>query len=93
MSSPRKEEFTAIVPDRQRHLLPIQEISETGCYVELTTGRLIRVTPNMLTVGGTVFQGFSAAQPWLVGKISNNPHLPIDEARITAANASLTVNF
>lgn len=73
--------------------LSIQKINSPGCYVDSRTGDLYRVTPEMLTVGGTVFYGFVSREPWNVTRISDDYTLPLDEARIIAANASLNINF
>ncbi len=73
--------------------LPIQKVSQPGCYVDHLYGNLYRVTPEMLNIGGTVFHGFVSREPWNVTRISDDYTMPIDEARIVAANASLVINF
>ncbi len=73
--------------------MPIQKITLPGCYIDNTYGTLYRVTPEMLNLGGTVFHGFVGPEPWQVTRISDDYTLPLDEARIIAANASLNVNF
>jgi len=72
--------------------MPIQRINKPGCYVD-NYGNLYRVTPEMLTIGGTVFHGFTSLDPWNVTRISDNYTCPLDECRMLAANASLRVNF
>ncbi|MBI1729889.1 hypothetical protein HY229_03735 [Candidatus Acetothermia bacterium] len=93
MARIKTEEFSTSDLERQRKVLPIQSISEPGCYVDTSTGHLIRVNTPMLEIGGTVFQGFNSKDAWFVGKIHDDPYLPIDEARIVAANCSFPVNF
>jgi hypothetical protein len=73
--------------------MTIHEITQPGCYVDWYSGHLYRVNPEMLEVGGTIFSCFCSNDPWLVVKISDNYLLPLDEARILAANASAKVNF
>ncbi len=73
--------------------MPIQRINQPGCYVDSRHGSLYRVTPEMLSVGGTIFHGIVSSEPWNVTRISDDYTLPLDEARIIAANASLKVKF
>lgn len=73
--------------------IPIQRINEPGCYVDSKHGSLYRVSPEMLSLSGTIFYGFVSSEPWKVTKISDDYTIPLDEARIVAANASLKINF
>ncbi len=81
------------ITSRDLHQMPIQSISQPGCYVDSMHGSLYRITPEMISIGGTPFQGIVSREPWNVTKISDDYTLPIDEARIIAANASLNINF
>jgi hypothetical protein len=78
---------------RDLHQMPIQSINQPGCYVDSKHGSLYRVTPEMVSIGGTPFQGIVCREPWNVTRISDDYTLPLDEARIIAANASLFINF
>jgi hypothetical protein len=73
--------------------IPIQKINTPGCYVDSRHGSLYRVSPEMISIGGSVFYGFVSKEPWYVTKISDDYTIPLDEARIIAANASLRINF
>jgi hypothetical protein len=66
------------------------KITRPGCYVCNQTGRLIRVCADDITsrTGGP-----GANEPALVTKLSDNPYLPVSQARLKAANLDVEISF
>ncbi|MFQ6102997.1 MAG: hypothetical protein ACE5OP_01750 [Candidatus Glassbacteria bacterium] len=78
---------------RDFSVYPIYEIDSPGCYISNQSGNLFRVTPEMLSIGGTVFTNFVSRDPWYFTKLTDDYLMPLDEVRILAANANLRPNF
>jgi hypothetical protein len=73
--------------------IPLRDVGEPGVYVDTLYGNLYRITPEMLKSGAGPFGGFVSNDQVRLVRISGDYALPLDEARILAANASLKVNF
>jgi hypothetical protein len=73
--------------------VPLREVNQPGTYVDTIYGNLYRITPDMLKSGGGPFGGMVSNDQIRLVRISDDYALPLDEARILAANASLRVNF
>lgn len=72
----------------------LHEISEPGAYICHWNGDLLRVTdevvPEELSQGLQFDEG---DEPCYVTRISDNPYVPISEARLTAANLDVDIRF
>jgi len=67
------------------------EICEPGCYVVWPTGDLIRI-PELGPNNRPFYHMVSRGTLWFV-KISDDPYIPLNEARYIAADWDLPVNF
>lgn len=66
------------------------EISSPGLYLEHRTGALLRVPREALTPGNT--PAVEVVASWTVTRLSDDPYLPLSEARIFAAYHGLVVD-
>ena len=75
------------------HSLRFSEIDAPGCYVGSASGDLYRVPEDGVLAGRSPVIDIVARTPRMVTKISQNPWLPISEARRLAVDSDLHVNF
>ncbi len=69
------------------------DIELPGAYVTKQTGHLYRVPAEVLRAGRSPVIVITSCRPVLVARISNDPMLPLNEARCIAADHDLPVNF
>lgn len=69
------------------------QIHEPGCYVSRSHGALLRIPADALQEGRSLTFEVVAQQPWLVTKISDDPYMSINKARMAAADMDLPVRF
>ncbi len=73
--------------------VPLSDVNQPGCYVCNCTGQLIRVPDNAAAPGQAPALDIVGANPLLLTKISDNPFVPLAEARFLACNSDLHVTF
>lgn len=73
--------------------IPFDTIREPGTYVCNWNGFLLRVPAEMQTPDRLRSINLIGAEPLLVTKISDDPQLPVTQARAAAAALSLKVSF
>jgi hypothetical protein len=72
---------------------PWDQISTPGTYVCNWSGHLLRVPADALSGARVPQINIVGCQPLFVTKISNDPFMTIGQARLTACNQGLSVNF
>ncbi len=73
--------------------LPLDTITAPGAYVCNWSGHLLRVPARSLTPEGPPALNIIGAEPLVATKISDDPDLPLREARRLAGNFGLSVGF
>ena len=73
--------------------LPFSEVHDPGCYFSNTTGHMIRIPEDALRPGRSPAIEILAREEMAVTKLSDDPFLPISQARMIAADRDLAVNF
>ncbi len=71
--------------------VPFDSIRAPGCYVCTWSGHLMRVPEEALTPNGVI--NIVGPEPLLVTKISDDPAMPLSEARRAALGFGLPVSF
>ncbi len=69
------------------------QITQPGCYILQHTGTLLRVPEDALIPGRSPAIDFVSNQKWIVTKITDDPFIPLTQARMTAADLDLFINF
>ena len=69
------------------------DLNEPGTYVCNSTGHLFRVPEDAVKVGRSPAIEILSREPLVVSKLSDNPFLTINKARMIAADLDLAVNF
>ncbi len=69
------------------------QINSPGCYVLNHTGTLLRVPEDALIPGRSPAIDTVSSHPWIVTKISADPFIPLTQARMTAADLDLHIDF
>jgi hypothetical protein len=73
--------------------VPFDCINEPGTYVCHWSGHLLRVPADSIRPGRSPLMDLTGKSPLYVGKISNDPFIPVSKARMVAANYDWPVNF
>jgi hypothetical protein len=73
--------------------VPFDTIQDTGTYVCNWNGFLLRVPSGALTPGRGRLINIVGSEPLLVTRISEDPALPVHQARELAQEIGLRVNF
>lgn len=73
--------------------IPFNAVCEAGAYVTNWSGHLIRMPEGAAKPGRTPLLNMLASRPLIVTKISDDPFVPITEARTVAANLGAPVDF
>jgi hypothetical protein len=73
--------------------VPFDCINEPGTYVCHWSGHLLRVPADSIKPGRSPLMDLTGKSPLYVGKISNDPFIPVSKARMVAANYDWPVNF
>ena len=68
-------------------------LSEAGTYLWNETGHLFRVPEDAVKVGRSPVIEILGKEPVVVTKLSDDPFLTINKARMIAANLDLGINF
>lgn len=76
-----------------RMIFSFSEIDRPGAYVVLGTGHLMRIPPDALAVGRSPLISIAGNEPMMLCLISNDPWIPIGEARSVAAGCDLACAF
>jgi hypothetical protein len=69
------------------------QINSPGCYVLNHTGTLLRIPEDALIPGRSPAIDTVSHQKWIVTKIAEDPYIPLTQARMSAADMDLYVNF
>lgn len=72
---------------------PYEAINDPGAYICNWSGHLLRVPEDSIKPGRSPLMSFSASEPLIVTKISENPFIAVTKARVLAADCDLNVNF
>lgn len=70
-----------------------EQITDPGAYVDLECGRLFRMPEDSLALGRSPLIEAVGREPLIVTKVSDDPFVPISEARLRAADLDVKVNF
>jgi hypothetical protein len=73
--------------------VPLDTVASPGAYVCNWSGHLLRVPQRGLTTGGELALNMVGGQPLTVTKISEDPDLPLAQARGLAWSLGLSVGF
>jgi len=73
--------------------VPFESINEPGCYVCNWSGHLLRVPEDAIKPGRSPLICITGINPLFVTKICNDPFIPVNKARILAADCDLPVVF
>ena len=73
--------------------LPIDTIDEPGAYICNWSGHLLRVREDDVAPGYSPLASVVGQGPLFVTKISDNPYIPVTNAKFLAANFDVAVNF
>ncbi len=73
--------------------IPFNAVCEAGAYVTNWSGHLIRMPEGAAKPGRTPLLNMLGSRPLIVTKISDDPFVPISDARTAAANLGALVDF
>jgi len=73
--------------------IPFDAIRTPGAYVCEATGHLLRVPEDGINPGRSPLISLVGVEPLRVTRISDDPFLPVTQARMAAAGLDLPVNF
>ncbi len=73
--------------------VPFESIEEPGCYVCNWSGHLLRVPQDGIKPGRSPLLSMVGTDALVVTKISSDPYVAINKARLLAAGFDLNVNF
>ncbi len=71
----------------------LDEVTEPGAFVSEGTGDLVRIVPRGVLQEGEELLRKHDDEPVYVMRISNDPFIPISQARLAAANLDIAINF
>jgi len=78
---------------RKSSALPLDTVCSPGAYVCNWSGHLLRVPSGSLATTGTLALNIVGGEPLTVTKISDDPDLPLPQARGLAWRLGLSVGF
>ncbi len=73
--------------------VPFSEIHEPGAYVSNLTGHLMRIPEDAVKPSRTPVVDLVANEPLIFTKISDNPFIAINKARMLSCDLDLPVQF
>ena len=73
--------------------VPFDSIEAPGTYYSNWTGHLIRVPEEALSLGHSPTLEIIGTQDMMVTRLSQDPFLPLNKARMVAADLDLEVKF
>ncbi len=73
--------------------IPFNAVCEAGAYVANWSGHLIRMPEGAAKPGRTPLVNMLGSRPLILTKISDDPFVPISDARTVAANLGAPVDF
>jgi hypothetical protein len=73
--------------------IPFDVVDTPGTYVCTWSGHLLRVPRRAVTLGCTPALNIVGREPLTVTKISDDPEIPLSEAKRIAARYRVPVNF
>lgn len=74
-------------------LVPLDTVDAPGAYVCNWSGHLLRVSQRSFMPEGPLALNIVGAEPLMVTRISENPNVPLTEARGLAGSLGLNVEF
>lgn len=93
MSVVTQETSTSEVATLTPMRVPFCEIHEPGAYVSNLTGHLVRIPEDAVKSARTPVIDLVAREPLVFTKISDNPFISINKARMLACDLDLPVQF
>lgn len=72
---------------------PFSNLDEPGTYVSNWSGHLVRIPQESLKPGHSPVLEIIGKEPMIVTKLSDDPFITINKARMIAADLDLMVNF
>ena len=93
MTTTPKTESRASVITRAGPTLVFDQIENPGCYVTNDSGLLLRVPQDALGRGRSPLMEVVSNDPWIVTRISEDPYLPLSNARMAAADLDIKIQF
>lgn len=94
------EEVVAIAAPKSRHngpragaSVPLDTVDAPGAYLCNWSGHLMRISERSLLPHGALALNIVGAEPLTVTRISNDPDVPLSEARGLAWRLGLSVGF
>ena len=73
--------------------IPFCEIREPGTYINMETGSLFRVPEDALNKGHSPVMDIVSKTGPVCYKLCDDPWVPINKARLLAADADIQINF
>ncbi len=73
--------------------VPLDLIASPGAYVCNWSGHLLRIPEASLVPGGPLALNMVGGRPLMVTKVSDDPDLPLSQARGLARGLGLSVDF
>jgi hypothetical protein len=74
-------------------IIPFDRIEERGAYICNWSGHLLRVPEAIIAAGRSTGINIVGSEPLTVTKISDNPLIPLRQAKETARQFELSTNF
>jgi hypothetical protein len=93
MTGHRGQSATATARASQLPEMSWNQIEDTGCYLLVESGDLVRIPQEGLAKGHSPLISFTSAKDIRVAKLSENPAEPISVLRSIAADNDYFVNF
>jgi hypothetical protein len=72
---------------------PFETLDQPGTYISNWTGHLLRIPEEGLRTGHSPAIMIKGREPMFVTKLSEDPFLSINKARMIAADLDITINF
>jgi hypothetical protein len=72
---------------------PFETVTEPGAYISNWSGHLMRIPEEALKPGHSPMIVIRGKEPIVVTKLSDDPFITINKARMIAADLDLVVNF
>ncbi len=77
----------------QGQVTPFEQIDEQGAYVCNWSGHLLRIPEDAVSSGRSPLMSMNGSETLFVTKISDNPYIAINKARMLSCDLDLPVQF
>jgi len=92
-TKPTEGKWTGVTSDFPLPVMPFEEITEPGAYLDLNTGNLYRVPAEALRLGHSPVISITCSGPFPVCRLSDDPYITRVQAKIVASDHNLWTNF